>query len=658
MCAEGYRLNNEAEGVIMHHHKRRDLILFYALVILILAGSTFAPLYAGTDQSQPALYQAIDKNDLAGAKAAIDIGEDVNAIYDQDTLLCWALRNKRPEIAKLILQSPKVAIDKRGSFLDPISQDVWERTPLILAAHMGQTEMVDLLLKKGADINARDRINNSPLSRGDTALIRAARRDHPDTVKVLFTHPQKPDVHIPDRDGKTAFWWAVENEDLELVKFLHSYGSKVNQPDNTGSSVLTTTVFHKKYDILDFLVAKGADINLVNYTGVTPMMTAVLSNKKDPVVVLNYLKKYITLKPKLDLQQVKNNNGGYTALHLAARFGFVEAIQLLLDNGANINLLSLASGGTPLHIAAASKNYEAAKVLIQRGAKLEIQEGGGTTPLIAAVIMSDPEMVKILVESGAVINTRSSTNVLITPLVFAATNIDPFKHKDYITIINYLLDQNADINFQSGNGRTALMAASGSSDYKQAFEKATLLVKRGAKLDMVNDKGETALMLAAGVGNEKVVKLLIDKGTDINLKNGAGESVMSYANRSGNKSIITLLESKGATPDAPIVMKPVVIDAVIGTWKGFQDGMPQAIYTIVFRKDGTFDFNSQFTPEFLKQYPKGSLNPIIAVQKGTYTFNNDIMIWNPVGAAPTSMKWKLENNVLIIDNKIRLKKAK
>ncbi|HBE79938.1 MAG TPA: hypothetical protein DDW65_19485, partial [Firmicutes bacterium] len=130
------------------------------------------------------------------------------------------------------------------------------------------------------------------------------------------------------------------------------------------------------------------------------------------------------------------------------------------------------------------------------------------------------------------------------------------------------------------------------------------------------------------------------------------------ATRSGKKSIIALLESKGAKPDAPIAMKPVIIDALIGTWKGFHDGLPQALYTVVFKKDGTFDFNSQFTPEYLKQYPAGSINPIIAAQKGTYTFNNDIMIWNLVGAAPTSMKWKLENNVLIIDNKIRLKKIK
>jgi ankyrin repeat protein len=639
--------------------KKVLLISFFILAdIFIFVNSTLAPFYAhASQQSPPAIYQAIISNKPDRAKAAIDMGEDVNAVYERDTLLCIAISEGKLEIAKLIIQSSKADVNKRGACDDGF-HNIWERTPLILAAQMGYTEIVDLLLKKGAVINARDRINGSPLSRGNSALIQAARNNHLDVVRLLVAQARKPDVKLQNTNGKTAFWFAVENENLEMVKFLYSNGSKINLPDNSGSSVLTTTVLHKKYDVLDFLVSKGADINMVNNIGETPLMTAITLKNKDRQVVLNYLEKFLTFNPKLGFETIKNNNGGYSALHLATRWGFVEAIKLLVDKGADINVVSLATGGTPLHTAASSKNYEAAKYLIQRGAKLEIRDAGGATPLIAAVMMADPEMAQVLVESGAVIDTRSSVNVLVTPLVFAAANIDPFKHKDYLTIINYLLDQGADSNFQAANGLTALMAAAGSSEHGRAFEKATLLIKRGAKLNMVNDKGETALMLAAGAGNDKVVKLLIDKGANINLKNGAGESAMSYANLSGQKTIISLLESKGAKPDGPSVMKPVIIDALIGTWKGYQDGMPQIVYNIVFRKDSTFDFNTQFTPEALKRYPAGSVNPVIAVQKGTYTFNNDIMIWNPVGTAPVSMRWKLENKTLIIDKKIRLKKIK
>ncbi|MBU4192913.1 MAG: ankyrin repeat domain-containing protein, partial [Proteobacteria bacterium] len=188
--------------------------------------------------------------------------------------------------------------------------------------------------------------------------------------------------------------------------------------------------------------------------------------------------------------------------------------------------------------------------------------------------------------------------------------------------------------------------------------RAALLISKGANLDMVNDKGETALMLAAGAGNQKLVKLLMEKGADAQKTNGAGETVMSYANRAGNTGSVSLLESQGVKPEAPIVRKSVIVDALLGTWKGFQDGMPQAVYTVVLNKNGTFDFNSKLTPEIMKQFPKGTMKETIAAQKGTYTFNGDTMIWNPVNAPPTSMKWQLEKGMLIIDNKIRLKKTK
>jgi hypothetical protein len=105
--------------------------------------------------------------------------------------------------------------------------------------------------------------------------------------------------NVPRRAGVGD---SVENEDLEMVKFLYGWGSKINQPDNTGSSVLTTTVSHKKFDVLDFLVASGADINMVNNSGVTPLIWGVLSNNKDQKAKLRYLEKFLTFKPKLDLQ--------------------------------------------------------------------------------------------------------------------------------------------------------------------------------------------------------------------------------------------------------------------------------------------------------------------------------------------------------------------
>ena len=626
---------------------------FQVTLLLLLACSPLMPLCAhAEDGPRPVIFQAIINDRADRVKAAIDSGADVNAIWKQDTPLCYALAyGKRWEVAKAIIQAPRVDVNKRGVHEDGFG-NTYERTPLHIAAERGQTEIVDLLLKKGADINARDSSNGAPLSQGNSALILAAAMNHLDTVQRLLAHTKKPDVLLREREGKTAFWFAVANENLEMVKLLYSHGSKVNLPDKTGASVLTTTVLHKKYDVLDFLIAKGADINKADNKRYTPLMAAIGWKNKNQSVVLKHLEKFLTFKPRVNHLAADDS-----ALHLAAFLGFVDAIGLLLDNGATINLLSAANGRTPLYVAAASKNIDAVKYLISRGAKTEIPDKAGYTPLTAAVIVVDPDMVQTLVEGGARMDVRSSANNL-TPLVMAATNPDPFKHKNYIKIIKILLDGKADVNFQASDGRTALIAAAMNADQSQGAEKVALLLDANAKPDLVKHGGETALMVAAGRGNDKIVEMLIDRGADVNLKNGAGETAMSYANRAGSRAIIALLESKGAKPDAPLVMKKVVIKELFGTWQGFQDGMPQALFKLVLNKNGTFDFVSRLTPEVMKGLPKGSVNPVIAAQKGTYTVNNDILILNLVGAAPVSRKWKLENRMLILDNIVRLKKTK
>ncbi len=626
---------------------------FQISVILLLACSAFMPLYAhAEDGPRPAIFTAIINDSIDKVQAVINSGADMNAVWKKETPLCFALSyGKRWEVAKVLIQSPRVDIDKRGTKVDGFGNE-WERTPLLIAAENGQTEIVDLLLKKGADINARDRTNGAPLSQGNSALILAAAMNHLDTVQLLLAQSKKPNILFQEREGKTAFWFAVENENLEMVKLLYSHGSKVNLPDKTGASVLTTTVLHKKYDVLDFLVSKGADINKADNKGYSPLMAAISWKNKNQGVVLKYLEKFLTFKPR-----VNHLSADDSAVHLAAFLGFVDAIGLLLDNGANVNLLSAANGRTPLYVAAASKNIAAAKYLMSRGAKTEIPDKAGYTPLTAAVIVVDPDMVRTLVEGGARMDVRSSANNL-TPLVMAATNPDPFKHKNYIKIMKILLDSKADVNFQASDGRTALIAAAMNADQGQGSEKVALLLDANAKPDLVKHGGETALMVAAGRGNDKIVEILIDRGADVHMKNGAGETAMSYAKRSGSSAIIALLESKGAKPEASLVMKKVVIKELFGTWQGFQDGMPQALFKLVLNKDNTFDFVSRLTPEVMKGLPKGSVNPVIAAQKGTYTVNNDILVLNLVGAAPVSRKWKLENKILILDNIIRLKKIR
>lgn len=98
------------------------------------------------------------------------------------------------------------------------------------------------------------------------------------------------------------------------------------------------------------------------------------------------------------------DSDGLTPLHLAARFSkILEAIELLLDKGANINARDTLFDWTPLHYAASHSNMPSViELLINRGADIESYDKNGWRPLhLAAAFNSVPEIVTLLMENGA-----------------------------------------------------------------------------------------------------------------------------------------------------------------------------------------------------------------------------------------------------------------
>jgi hypothetical protein len=90
-------------------------------------------------------------------------------------------------------------------------------------------------------------------------------------------------------------------------------------------------------------------------------------------------------------------------LHLAAREGYVRAIELLLEGGANVNSAS-GHGKTPLHEAAENGRVKAVKFLIASGADLNAANLFSETPLLLAAKAGHLGVVKVLVLNGAILN--------------------------------------------------------------------------------------------------------------------------------------------------------------------------------------------------------------------------------------------------------------
>ena len=97
------------------------------------------------------------------------------------------------------------------------------------------------------------------------------------------------------------------------------------------------------------------------------------------------------------------SSDGFTPLHLAAFFGHPDAVELLLERGADVNVIARNAQlqVAPLHSAAAGSHPQIVRMLVEHGADVNARQGGGFTALQSAAQNGDEESVELLLERGA-----------------------------------------------------------------------------------------------------------------------------------------------------------------------------------------------------------------------------------------------------------------
>ena len=135
-------------------------------------------------------------------------------------------------------------------------------------------------------------------------------------------------------------------------------------------------------------------------------------NKKAEMIVrevekpepnLNLISDLITLGANVDWQ----DNGGFTALHMCARFNHLEIARMLIDAGADVNIQN-DSGETALHWCARYNHTEIARMLIDAGADVNIQDERGWTALHECALYNHPEIARMLIDAGADLNIQNN----------------------------------------------------------------------------------------------------------------------------------------------------------------------------------------------------------------------------------------------------------
>lgn len=175
----------------------------------------------------------------------------------------------------------------------------------------------------------------------------------------------------------------------------------------------------------------------------------------------------------------------------------IKEIQKRLDQGADINSNDGMSKGNAFMVALDTGQCEVAEYLIENGSDLHIVTDEERTSLMFAIKGGCVEIVKRLLAKGLDVNAKDCNGT--TPLMYA---IDRGHHD----IMQILLSNGADLNARedANDGWSSLMNAVKKND-KTAVE---ILLKKGARTDIADSEGYTALRIAEEGGNQEIAALL------------------------------------------------------------------------------------------------------------------------------------------------------
>ena len=230
---------------------------------------------------------------------------------------------------------------------------------------------------------------NGPDSGGSTPLHHAAGFGALETMKLLIGAGAEVDAR--NERNSTPLHWAVS--DMEKIRLLLARGADINAKTETEHTPVGLAAMHRfDNSPLKLLLEKGADPNIASINGRTPLMAASRAGNVEAMKLL--------LASKADPRAAAGN--GATSLMAAAASRDADAVKLLLEHGADVNAKTKRTQ-TALFGAALRGAEDVVDLLLEQGAEVNIEDYQGHTPLTLAAMsesMSAPT-VRMLLDKGA-----------------------------------------------------------------------------------------------------------------------------------------------------------------------------------------------------------------------------------------------------------------
>lgn len=444
--------------------------------------------FAGQDK--PALIASISLGYVPIFKMLLARKElDVNVFErfgDMDAMSALHLATRNSELWAMsgLLSHPDIQVDI-------VDMEGW--TPLFYASANGFVDGIDMLVGRGADITHVDE------NRG-TALMRAVDDDQATCVQKLLNLGS--DIAHRDFLGRTVLHSAAMRSTWDALRVLLQDAKRleVNCQGAAGETPLHDACMYADHTGVSILVAAGARCDIRNKEGRTPIDLAMARKRDDIVSVLRTAEGYANINETRFTKSLAEAVARDPSEILFRRIKAATMVEL--------NTTS-AFEGTPLNIACRAGRTDVVEMLLEAGADPNLMNKFGRTPLHHAVEARSLSCVQALVSHGADVNQTAVVNFVPWDFVLqddneyenAATEAAGSGPEDDLTdhslwhrggdIVMYLIEHSTSIRPELRFLQSTLRAAVKRNNVAVAQR----LVETGASIHLKNH-GETAIQLA------------------------------------------------------------------------------------------------------------------------------------------------------------------